>query len=280
MTTRTASRDRVAELVEELHDGVSLLTTSDGWLRFLTTAARFHHYSFWNTLAILCQRPDASHVAGYRMWQRLGRQVRRGEHGIRILAPCTYRVRDEDTEGDPRHVVRGWRVVNVFDLAQTDGDPLPEPPVRILHGEAPAGLLHQLRCLIHAEGYGFAHGPLPAGTPSDALGVTDHGARHVTVRDDLPGAQQAKTAAHELAHVRLHPGRGTDRTTAEIEAESVAYVVCGAAGLATDAYSFGYLATWASGDTDTIRATGERVITCARAVLEGLGVGDPRPADR
>lgn len=228
MTTRSASReDRVTELVEELHDGVSLLTTTEGWLRFLATAARFHRYSFWNTMAILCQRPDATRVAGYRTWQRLGRQVRRGEHGIRILAPCIYRVPNEDTDGDPRHVVRGWRVVTVFDLAQTDGDPLPDAPVTILDGDAPAGLLHQLRCLIHADGYGFALAPLPDGAPTGALGVTDHVARRVTVRDDLPGAQQAKTAAHELAHVRLHPSHGTDRATAEIEAESVAFVVCG-----------------------------------------------------
>jgi antirestriction protein ArdC len=282
MTTRTASReDRVAALVEELHDGVSLLTTTEGWHSFLATAVRFHRYSFWNTVAILCQRPDATRIAGYQTWRRLGRQVRRGERGIRILAPCTYRVRDEETDDDPgRLVLRGWRVATVFDLVQTDGQPLPEPPVTMLDGDAPAGLRDQLAALIRSDGYEFTVAPLPTGTPAGALGVTDHATRHVTVRADLPDAQQAKTTAHELAHVRLHRGT-TDRPTAEIEAESVAYVVCGAVGLATDAYSFGYLATWASGDTDAIRATGERVITSARAVLDGLGVDHfpPRAED-
>jgi hypothetical protein len=283
MTTQTASReDRVAALIEELHDGVALLTTTDGWLRFLDTAARFHRYSFWNTVAILCQRPDATRVAGYQAWRRLDRQVRRGERGIRILAPCTYRVQDEGNADDPgRLVLRGWRVATVFDLAQTDGEPLPEPPVTILDGGAPAGLRDQLAALIRTDGYEFTVAPMPTGTPAGALGVTDHATRHVTVRNDLPDAQKAKTTAHELAHVRLHRGRDTDRSTAEIEAESVAFVVCGAVGLATDAYSFGYLASWASGDIDAVRATGERVITCARAVLDGLGVDHfpPRAED-
>jgi hypothetical protein len=274
VTTPTTTRDdRVANLVDELHDGVAALTTTDDWLRFLATAARFHRYSFWNTIAILRQRPDATRVAGYQQWRRLGRQVRRGEHGIRILAPCTYRVEGAEPDNDDgRLVLRGWRVATVFDVTQTEGDPLPEPPVTLLDGDGPDGLRDQLATLIQCEDYDYTLGALPDGSPSGALGLTDHAARHVVVRDDLPGAQQAKTTAHELAHVRMH--RGDDRPTAvrEIEAESVAYVICGAVGLATDAYSFGYLATWAHGDTDTVRATGERVITTARAILDGLGL--------
>jgi antirestriction protein ArdC len=228
MTTPTATReDRVHALVEELHDSVTALTTTEGWQRFLAAAARFHRYSFWNTVAILCQRPEATRVAGYQTWQRLGRQVRRGESGIRILAPCTYRASAEDTDktDEPdRLVLRGWRVVSVFDIDQTEGEPLPEPPITVLDGDGPAGVRDDLAALIRAHGYEFQLGPLPAESPAGAYGLTDHTTRQVIVRDDLPGAQQAKTTAHELAHVRLHRSRDTDRTTVEIEAESVAYV--------------------------------------------------------
>lgn len=272
----TSRQERVSALMEELHDGVSALTTSEGWLRYLSAAARFHRYSFWNTVAILTQAPDATRVAGYQRWRQLDRQVRRGEQGIRILAPCTYRAEDDSDEPD-RRVLRGWRVATVFDIGQTEGNPLPEPPVTLLTGEAPAGLRDQLAALISADGYRYSLGALPEGTTPGALGITNHSQREVIVRDDLSGAQQAKTTAHELAHVRLHQPRDIEWAAREIEAESVAFIVCGAVGLATDAYSFGYLATWANGDIDTIRATGERVSACARVVLDALGL-DHSPA--
>jgi antirestriction protein ArdC len=257
---------------------VESLTSGEDWGRYLAVASRFHRYSFLNTLAILVQRPDATRVAGYQRWRSLGRQVRRGEYGIRILAPLAYRVAAdpdgsgtvEETTGE-RRVLRGFRVATVFDISQTDGDALPSPPVRVLDGDAPAALRADLVALIEAEGFGYSLGPLP-GHPG-ALGVTDYDARHVTVRPDLAPAQHAKTTAHELAHVLLHgPGRTESRVMAEIEAESVAYVVCSAAGVDADAYSFGYVAAWSAGDLAAVRATGERVLACARQVLDRLGL--------
>jgi len=280
--------DRLTDAHEQLVVAVTTLTTTTrGWRQFLDVARRFHRYSLNNVLLIAAQRPDATRVAGYRAWQQLGRQVRKGEHGIAILAPCTYRTssHDEDSNDDrgdgEQRVLRGFKVVHVFDIAQTEGDPLPSPPVQLLDGETPAQLLDRLRDLIVAAGYTFALGAMPAGH-EDSLGVSDHTARAVIVRDDLPSAQRAKTAAHELAHVLLHPlgSERPRREVCEIEAESVAYLVCGEAGLTTDAYSLGYVATWAAGDIDLIRATGGRVLRCARQILDGLPQSAITDADR
>jgi hypothetical protein len=112
---------------------------------------------------------------------------------------------------------------------------------------------------------------------TEANGVTDYEQRSVTVRPDLAPAQQAKTTAHELAHVLMHqPDSASrpERAVCEIEAESVAYLVCGQNGLASDAYSFGYVAAWSAGDAAAIRATGERVTACAARILDALGTED------
>ena len=280
--TQAATRaDALQDLLADLHAGIATLTEGDEWRRFLDVGRRFHRYSFLNTLAILVQRPDATRVAGYRRWQQVGRQVRRGERGIRILAPVTARQQPSTPEDAPENtpesteehplVVRGFRVARVFDVRQTDGDPLPEPPVHALTGDAPDGLVDDLRRIIEREGFAYAVDALP-GHPG-AYGVTDYAARTVTVRPDLAPAQQAKTTAHELGHVLLHhPADDLGRERREVEAESVAYVVCAAHGLPTDAYSLGYVAGWSGGDLNVVRATGERVLSCARRVLDSLGL--------
>ena len=277
MTITTAPADRVDALMDTLRAGVEDFTTSDDWLRWLDIARRFHRYSFWNTLAILTQRPDATQITGYRRWKQLGRQVRRGERAIRILAPCTRRgTLVVDTTGETETVARisGWRIANVFDIAQTDGPDLAERPRPVhLEGSDPGLLRHQLAALIRAQSYRFTTGPMP-GRHAAANGLTNHADRTVTVRDDLAPAQTAKTTAHELAHVLLHqPGDiHATRAQAEIEAESVAYLICGSHGLDTASYSFGYLATWADGDIDRVRDTSERVLATTRTVLDGLGL--------
>lgn len=280
--------DRLSEAHDRLVAAIEAMTGGEEWQRLLTVARRFHAYSVRNLLLIAIQRPDATQVAGFRTWQGLGRQVRRGEKGIAILAPCTYSRPDGSAAGDDAgpapasghveseesgsrpQVLRGFKVVHVFDVSQTDGEPLPEAPVSVLAGEAPARLAERLATLIRAEGFTFTLGPLPPGHDG-ANGLTDHDRRAVYVRDDLPEAQRAKTTAHELAHVLMH---GTSprprRSVVEVEAESVAFLVCGSAGLPSDAYSFGYVATWAQGDTALIRATAERSIRCARGVLDAL----------
>src|SRR5207244_9968641 len=135
---------RVRALHEQLVEGVRALTTSEDWVRALEQAARFHRYSWRNSLLIALQRPEATRVAGYRTWQSLGRQVRRGEHGIAILAPMVYRKRDDAEETDALVVLRGFKVVSVFDVAQTEGEELPDVAPSRLEGAAPTGLCDEL----------------------------------------------------------------------------------------------------------------------------------------
>ncbi len=274
MTTTT--NDRAGELLERLHTEVAALITSDDWQAWLRVAARFHRYSFNNLLLVYAQRPDATHVAGYRHWQSLGRQVRRGERGIFVLAPCTRRVTDTDDEtGETtdRTVVRGFRSVTVFDIAQTDGDPLPTPTApTLLDGTAPGDLLDRLTLEITAAGFTYERAPLPP-MHAGANGITDHTIRTVTVRPDLPDAHAAKTTAHELAHVLLHgPDRaaGISRSQVEVEAESVAFIICTAAGLDPSGYSLPYVAAWSGGDVDRITVTATRVLTTARTILDRI----------
>ncbi len=146
--------DRIRELHDQLLAGVEALVDSDRWREFLAVAARFHRYSPTNVLLILLQAPHASRVAGYRRWQSLGRQVRKGERGIAMFAPCVYRARaldDEEAAASPElaKVLRGFRPTFVWDISATDGDPLPDVAPQLLAGQAP-GTLGRRRCLRRA----------------------------------------------------------------------------------------------------------------------------------
>lgn len=279
MTSTEKAKQLHAELIAE----VEKITSGEEWAAMLEVAARFHRYSFRNTILIRIQRPDATRVAGFNTWKGLGRHVRRGEKGIAILAPCTYRrvsepsgtipAESEET-GDAAQgvrVLRGFRVVHVFDVAQTDGEhDLPDVAPELLAGAAPEGLFDALREQITARGFDVALVP-PAEMPTPgANGVTDWLAHRVCIRDDLEPAQRVKTTAHELAHVLLHEPGITCRDRIEVEAESVAFVVMRAAGVSSGAYSFPYVARWADGKTDLVAQTGERVVGAARQILDAL----------
>jgi antirestriction protein ArdC len=275
---RTAAPDRRRELHDPLETAFADLVARDEWTRMLAVAARFHHYSPANVVLIVCQRPDATRVAGYRAWQAVGRQVRRGERGIAILAPCTYAARADDesepTGDDTRRVLRGFKVAHVFDLAQTEGDPLPDVRPALLDGDAPAGLWDALAAQVTAAGF-----TLERGDCRPANGRTDHAARTVTVRDDVSAAQAAKTLAHELAHVLLHDGTEYAlgcRGLVEVEAESVAYVVATAWGMPSDAYTLPYVAHWADGNINAIKATADHVISTAHAILSAMDSTEQR----
>ena len=270
MNKRSDHADRLEAAHADLVAAVESLSSGDDWKRMLETSARFHHYSANNVLLIMLQCPDATRVAGYRMWQSMGRQVRKGERGIRILAPCHYRYTTRDDDGtDHEHVgIRGFTPGSGFDVSQTDGEPLPDVSPHLLQGDATAGLYDALAAQVAACGY-----TLERGDCLGANGTTDHAARTVRVRDDVSDAQATKTLAHELAHVMLHPDTVAYfrcRGRSEVEAESVAFLVCQAAGLATDGYSFPYVARWADGDASAVQDTAERVITTARAILAAL----------
>jgi len=241
---------------------------------------------FNNTVLIWAQNPEATMVAGYRAWQAKGRQVRRGETAIRVFGPVTTRepkvdvqgqpVRDAD--GKPVQDVRivGVKPVSVFDVSQTDGDPLPEPPqANLLTGQAPPGLWDALETFVEAQGYTVSRGDC-----GDANGITMFDTRHVRIRADIDDAASVKTLAHEAGHVLLHtPDQRQPfacRGIAEVEAESVAFMVTAAHGLDASQYTFNYVAGWAhqaatpDGPSleDIVKATGQRVIAATDRILQ------------
>ena len=188
--------------------------------------------------------------------------------------PCVYRARaldDGEAAASPElaKVLRGFRLTYVWDISQTDGDPLPDVAPQLLAGQAPAGLWDVVAGEIAAAGFELERGPCGA-----ANGRTNFATRTVTVRDDVDDAQAVRTKVHELAHVWLHdPAEATHhRGTAEVEAESVAYVVCRAAGMAPEDYSLPYLARWSDGDPTAIRLSAERVVGTARRILDAAGI--------
>jgi len=238
VSAQNDSRNGQTEAVERLHgqlrDSLHALVTSEDWHQALSVAARFHDYSFANTQLIWSQAVsrgfDPSRVAGYRTWQKLGRQVRRGEQALAILAPVIRKIEVTDSEEERRVV--GFRVVHVFDLSQTDGEPLPEVRTTLVEGDLPAQWGKVTELIAEA---GFSLQVADVERLGEANGITDWRKREVMVRAGLPGAQRFKTAVHELAHINLHEpnshGRPNCRGIVEVEAESVAYMICAALGV-------------------------------------------------
>ncbi|MEP6648599.1 MAG: ArdC-like ssDNA-binding domain-containing protein [Lapillicoccus sp.] len=307
-----AQRERLEAFHQQLTDQVLALADGPSWKSWLATAAKFHHYSFNNTVAILMQRPDASQVAGYRTWQSLGRQVRKGEQGIQILAPVTRRVTVDDQAGGDRHTgtrarpgaahepepagagprrLVGVRIAFVFDVSQTDpipgAPPLPTPPPvpQLLTGQAPPGLWDGLARQVEEEGFTLVM--TDPGGGARGRGRTNHTTRHVEVNPDLEPAQKVKTLAHELGHTLLHTPdqipitdlhKPNGRARVEVEAESVAFLVSAAHGLDTSSYTFPYVGGWMPRKSNletTLRDTAARVLGTAHGILERLDRDKP-----
>lgn len=283
-----ARQAELERLQGEIAQKAAAIAEGPQWQEWLTVAAKFHKYSFKNQLLIMMQRPDAVAVAGFNAWRdNFGRQVLKGEKGIRILAPVTKRIDKLDSAGRPVIVdgkpvketrMVGVKLVSVFDVSQTDGRPLALPPrPDLLRGQAPEGLWDSLAQIVTAEGY-----KLERGDCGHANGYTDFAARVVRVRDDVDEAQAVKTLAHELGHVLLHEPSDGDmlstncRGRIEVEAESVAFLVTNAHGLASDQYSFAYVANWARHEADqvgkdvaeVVAETGKRVVEASHTILD------------
>ncbi len=253
---------------EKLERAVEALSRSDGWQAWIRTRSAFRRYSLHNTILIAMQRPDATRVAGYRAWQKLGRQVRRGEKGISILAPMTYKEKDGD--GDETGDVRTFfRVVHVFDVSQTRGDPLPEPPREPITGESHADLLPGLEAYASGIGYRVAYEP----TGTAALGYCDATARRIVVAPDEPANARVRTLIHELAHALGIGYAEYGRETAEVIVESAAAVACASAGLDTSCESVPYIAGWSDGTTDTLREYAAKVDEIAGELERACGLG-------
>jgi hypothetical protein len=298
---RRLAAERLAAAQELLASEVAALVSGEDWQRFLGFQARLHAYSPGNVLLIAYAHeqafragavgsPDPGYVAGFVTWRDLGRRVERGQHGYPILAPCRVRQRvavepgggsrplgwgESPGEGEAvetRQMVARFRVERVFSIHQTSGRPVPEvDPPRLLTGEAPAGLAGAVVGLL--ERRGFRVGAVAdAAAIEGANGVTRWDTREVLVRADTEPAGVLKTLLHETGHALLHgegPGRGLPREVKEVEAESVAFVVAAAHGMATDAYSFPYVAGWAGEHGPAVvRATQARVAQAARVIVE------------
>ncbi len=242
---------QLAEALEILVQGFDEITESEGFQRYLETMSRFHRYSYGNVLMIMSQRPDATRVAGYRQWQQLGRQVQRGEQGIRILVPHKQRIRDarqerapdeEEDDGPALYVTRGFGVGSVFDISQTEGEPLPEPPRPVeLEGESAASfwLADQLRDYLEERGV------LLQLTELDGPKGTYHpGLKRIQLQVGMSPDQMAKTLAHETAHFQADHTAGIHRRDAETVAEASSFVMLHHYGIDTSSYSFPYLAHW------------------------------------
>lgn len=282
--TRKTAAVRRAEadaLHAHLIDQVEKLTSDSEWMKFLEAARTFHNYSLNNLLLILAQRPDATQVAGFRQWQTRGRQVRKGEKGIKIRGYTTKRITidNEDSDGEEERHVPRFPILTVFDISQTDpveGAEEIRPPVQLLIGDDKADIVPAVERWLASKGWTFERAPLPNGTNGY---TTADGSRRVVVAADLEPAAAAKTALHEAAHVLLHADAPHEdyiahRGRAETEAESVAFVVAGMLGLDSSRYSVGYIAGWSSGDLEMIRNTAQNVLSAVASLTEAFAA-DP-----
>jgi antirestriction protein ArdC len=269
-----APEQRQRQLLERLHEHAQTLRTSEGWQRWLRLATRFREYSLNNQLLIAMQRPDATRVAGYKAWQALGRHVNKGERGIAILAPLTRRARDDDDEG--KRVLVGFKVVRVYDISQTSGEPLPRFSLPDVAGSS-ITIFDRLVAAAHAEELEVRQQE----QPSDWRGPRGwivHANRTITLVDFGQGLDNmTRTLLHELAHYcdpeAASPDARNGDPMLEIVAESAAWIVGASVfGLEMIDASSTYVASWLESpalDEHLVAHAAERTLDVAKR-LEAL----------
>ena len=274
---REKAQQRAQAALDRLGEGVRAVYDSERWESWLRSLSKFYDYSLGNTILIAMQMPTATHVASFRSWKRdFNRHVRKGERGIEILVPMVVKSKLGDTEDVPqddgetteRRKLVGFKVGHVFDVSQTEGEPLPTLVDEVAGGvERYAAVMDAVRAV---SAYPVK---LVADLPEGTKGYFRRG-ELIAIREGMSEGQTVKTALHELAHSRLHDGDPEgmpDRAMREVQAESVAYAVSAALGLDTSGYSFGYVASWAVGKTDEeMRACLQVVRDAAKAMVEDL----------
>ena len=298
MAEKQTSKDRMREIVDSIENGIKELFESDKYRQYLSTMSRFHRYSVNNTMLIYMQRPDATHVAGFNKWRdQFGRNVLKGEKGIRIIAPTPYKKKVEEIKTDPetnapvldadgKAIIEEkeiripmFKVVSVFDVSQTSGKPLPQLAADL------SGNVQQYEVFMEAL---RRASPVPIEikpVAHDTDGFFSIKAQRITIRAGMSEVQTVCAAVHEIAHAKLHdyehmteladdgetilvPGEKS-RNTEEVEAESISYAVCQYYGIETGENSFGYIATWSKGkelkelraSLETINKTASELIT-------------------
>ena len=292
MAESKTEKQKVQEITEKLEQGIKELFESEKYKTYLNTMSKFHNYSFNNIMLIAMQKPDATLVAGFKAWQKnFDRHVKKGEKGIRILAPAPYKIKEErdkidpvtqelllDKDGNPQKeeveiTIPAFRAVSVFDVAQTDGKPIPELAAKELLSDV-EGYQDMIRAVE-------AISPVPIELEEiagDSKGYYDREAKRIAVQENMSEGQTLKTMIHEVAHSKLHSKEveqdeqmKKDRNTKEVEAESIAYTVCQHFGVDTSDYSFGYIAGWSSGrDTKELRASMDTIRRTASELITGI----------
>ena len=280
---RQARKARAAELQEGISEQVEALRETKRWQQFLIFAASFHQYSLNNVLLILRQMPMASQVAGFRKWQSLGRQVRKGEKALQIFGYATKKTEATDTDEDGPTKEEGketrrvyFPILSVFDVSQTDPIEGAEhiPAIAVpLTGRDEAGIYSATEAFISEKGWTVTVEAIHGSASGFA---TFDGTRQIVISEKLEPAARAKTLLHETAHALLHSGMATAERAAlgqaarEVEAESVAYVVAGAFGFDTSTYSIDYVTSWAGADIQVIRDSAARVLNAAHQIIDAL----------
>ena len=277
-------------ILKSLETGVGNIFTGDKYAQYLQTMSKFHRYSFNNTLLIAMQRPDATLVTGYRNWQSMGRQVKKGEKGITILAPAPIKRKREqeildqnhmpllDADGKPKTeevevVIPRFKPTTVFDISQTDGEPIETlAPEELTEAVADYDLFMKAITAVSPVPIRFDE------IAGEAKGYYHSGDKEIVIQKGMSESQTIKTAIHETGHARLHDkdimeeqGIEKDRLTKEVEAESVAYCVCSAFGVDTSEYSFPYIAGWSSGrDMKELKASMDIIRKTAGEMIDEL----------
>ncbi|MAY74956.1 MAG: DUF1738 domain-containing protein [Phycisphaerae bacterium] len=270
MTKAQEARQHIDQAIERLAAELNA-GRSETLRAFLEMVGKFHRYSFGNVMLILSQRPDATRVAGYRTWQGLGRQVRKGEKGITIIAPMMLK-QDAEPGQDPERVLR-FKAATVFDVSQTDGEELPKPAQ--MQG-TPKEHLQRLERFIVDQGI-VLELRMDIG---QAAGISMGG--HICIRPELTPPERFSVLVHELAHEMLHHGehaeRG-DKQTRELEAEAVAYVVSTGIGLEPGTACSDYIQSY-GGDAEKLAAVLDRVQKTAARILDAVLIPtDEQPAE-
>jgi len=264
-----AQTHRVVGLALSKLTGQLEMGMSESFKTYLTAMARFHRYSPCNVLLIAMQQPNATRVAGYRTWRKLGRQVRQSERGIQIMAPVAHRVRAEDEDNKDTEIISGFRPTYVFDVSQTEGRPLPEPSR--VQGNAEEHL-NRLEAWVVRRGIKLEYAPWIG--PAEGMST---GGR-ILLYSMLDASQAFSVLVHELAHEMLHQEEKLPKTVRETEAEAVAFVVCEAVGLDSGNSSSDYIALYRGGK-EMLLGSMKRIHQTAGEIIRGIGVDDGRTVD-